>query len=95
MNLGIVLEKQDKFYEAAAGFNKVVELDPIDFKPHFYLGLLSQKIGNDEDALKSYAKTIGLCPNHPDSHINIGNILYKKKLWEEEIIKKKRQKNMK
>ena len=49
LNLGIVLEKQDKFYEAAAGFNKVVELDPNDFKPHFYLGLLSQKIGNDEE----------------------------------------------
>jgi tetratricopeptide (TPR) repeat protein len=54
--LGLVLEKEEKFKEAIVSLQQAIELDPLYPEPHYTLGRIYQRQGKREEAQQEIEK---------------------------------------
>lgn len=66
-------------------FTAELEVDPSNAELYNNLGLCYANIGNDEKAEKNYLKSLELNPSIPQTYINIVDIYYKQRRFEEGI----------
>lgn len=54
--LGVALEKQERYKEAMQALREAAQLDSLYPEPHFLLGRIQQKQGHTKEAQKSFAR---------------------------------------
>ncbi|QKG80483.1 tetratricopeptide repeat protein [Tenuifilum thalassicum] len=69
--------KLEQYNEALDIYNKVIELDPRNFKAYNFRGLVNFKLGYFVDAVTDYTKAIDLDPSYPLPYYNRGMSLLK------------------
>jgi tetratricopeptide (TPR) repeat protein len=77
-DLGVILKTQGKHEEAAAAYQRAIELDPKDATTHYNLGNLLRDLGQVDGAVASYRRAVGTNPRLSDAHINLGRLLIEK-----------------
>jgi uncharacterized protein (TIGR02466 family) len=70
--LGVALEGQGKFAEAADCYRKTLQYEPRIAEIHFNLGAALANLGKTDEAIKSYRRAIELKPNLAVAHFNLG-----------------------
>jgi uncharacterized protein (TIGR02466 family) len=83
--LGVALERQGKFEEAAASYRKVIALDSNIAEIHFNLGVVLSNLGRIEEAVANYRKSIVLKPSLAVAHFNLGAALQQQGKFDEAI----------
>ena len=73
----IELYKQGKFQEAIDIFSNILEHEDDNAEIYNNMGLCYTKLGNFEQAEKSYTKSIKLNPLIPQTYINLSDLYYK------------------
>jgi uncharacterized protein (TIGR02466 family) len=81
--LGVALEGQRKFDEAASWYRKALSLNPGLAELHFNLGVVLGHLGKVEDAIASYKRAVALKPNLTVAHFNLGTLLQERGRLEE------------
>jgi tetratricopeptide (TPR) repeat protein len=75
--LGRVYYQQNRFPEAIALFQRLVERDPKDYRAHDNLALSYAGVGQDEDALRHFLKALELVhkdhPGYDSAYANAAN----------------------
>ncbi|MFZ7102359.1 MAG: tetratricopeptide repeat protein [Peptococcaceae bacterium] len=70
--LGNVTRNQNKFNDAAAFYQKALEVDPDFFEAHYNLGKVYEMLGKNDKALKHFQKALQLNPDDADTYVNLG-----------------------
>ena len=70
--LGVALEGQGKFAEAADCYRKTLQYEPRIAEIHFNLGAALAHLGQTREAITSYRRAIELKPNLAVAHFNLG-----------------------
>lgn len=70
--LGVALEGQRKFEEAASVYRKAITLDGRIAGVYFNLGVVLGNLGNTEEAIQNYRKAIALDPKLTPAYFNLG-----------------------
>ena len=70
--LGVALEGQGKFAEAADCYRKTLQFEPRIAEIHFNLGASLANLGRHEEAIPSYRRAIELKPGLAVAHFNLG-----------------------
>ena len=73
--LGVALEGQRKFEEAATWYRKALSLNPGLAELHFNLGVALSNLGRFDDAITSYKRAASLKPGLAVVHFNLGTAL--------------------
>ena len=74
-NLGVALEREDRFEEAVASYQKALELNPWFPDAHCYLGNALRKEGLFEEALESYRAALAIDPTHYGANLSLQSAL--------------------
>ena len=74
-NLGIVLQRLQRFAEAEAAQRQALERDPSHTGAQFNLGLVLAAQGRMAEAAVHYAEAARLSPDLADAHLNLGAAL--------------------
>jgi tetratricopeptide (TPR) repeat protein/TolB-like protein len=69
---GAVEGDTTQFAEARSAFEAAVAVEPDLWEAHFGLGLLARHRGDAQAALASFARVLGLWPEHPDGLHELG-----------------------
>lgn len=83
--LGIALDHQAKFSEAALSYQHAITMQPNIPDLHFNLGIALANTGNLDAAAQSYRKAISLNPNFFEAYGNLGTVLQKQGSLEDAI----------
>jgi uncharacterized protein (TIGR02466 family) len=83
--LGVALEGQGKFAEAAECYRKALQFEPRVAEIHFNLGAALANLGRQDEAIKSYRRAIELKPNLAVAHFNLGLALQSQDKLDEAI----------
>jgi uncharacterized protein (TIGR02466 family) len=83
--LGVALEGQRKFSEAAAVYRQAIALDNKIAEIHFNLGVVLGNLGSIEEAIQCYRKAVSLKPGLAVAYFNLGIGLQSLNRWEEAI----------
>ena len=83
--LGVALEGQGKFEEAASTYRQALQLEPRVAEIHFNLGVVLGRLGQDEAAIASYRQAISLKPDLTVAYFNLGTCLQEQGRLEEAI----------
>lgn len=70
--LGVALEGQGKFAEAAECYRKTLKVEPRVAEIHFNLGAALANLDRIDEAIASYRRAIELKPNLAVAHFNLG-----------------------
>jgi len=70
--LGVALEGQGKFAEAADCYRKTLQFEPRIAEIHFNLGAALANLGSHNEAIPSYKRAIELKPDLAVAHFNLG-----------------------
>ncbi|MBW2521692.1 MAG: tetratricopeptide repeat protein, partial [Deltaproteobacteria bacterium] len=62
-NLGLLFYKQQRTAEAVHHFTRVLELQPLHPKAHFYFGNILAEQGNLSGAVVHYRRALSVLPN--------------------------------
>ena len=89
-NLGVVLNEQMKFEEAAVHLKNAVKLQPNYAEAHNNLGNSLSGLNHFREADIHYKEAIRLKPDYPEAHNNLANSLSKKSNFDEAIIHHKK-----
>lgn len=81
--LGVALEGQGKFEEAAGSYRKALAINPGLAELHFNLGVVLSQIGKLDDAIASYKRAAAIKPNLAVAHFNLGSALQQRGRLEE------------
>lgn len=81
--LGVCLEQQGRFADAADCYRKLLALDPKAAEIHFNLGAALSNLGRHEEAIPCYRKAIALKPALVVAHFNLGTALQALHRYEE------------
>ncbi|MGA1284945.1 MAG: CHAT domain-containing protein, partial [Prochlorothrix sp.] len=60
---------------AIALYRKTIDLNPTDYRAHFYLGQVHLKHGHWEEAIAAYQQALTLNPNFPEAYSELGQAL--------------------
>lgn len=75
--------KIKKYDEAAAGFERLIQMDPKDPKPYLNLGEISIDTGDLDSAVSHLEKAVAADPEHSAvAHNLLGSVYLEKKLFE-------------
>jgi tetratricopeptide (TPR) repeat protein len=74
-NLGLALERQGKFEESLANYNRALELNPNFVDVHHNRGVVLAEVKKFDGALLSYGRALALSPNLAATLNNRGNLL--------------------
>lgn len=83
--LGVCLEGQQKFDEAAATYLRALAIDPSVAEIHFNLGVVLGHLGRADEAIASYRKAVAQKPSLAVAHFNLGIILQEHGRLEEAV----------
>lgn len=83
--MGILYSQHGRLAEAAAEFNRALELDPTHAEASNNLGNILLQQGRWDEALASYRKALDLRPQYADAQNNIGLAMLQKGRLEEAI----------
>lgn len=72
-------------YEEAASFLDRVKAIRVDYRYHFYSGILQSKLGNYELAEIELKQCVSMNPNFAFGHYELGNVLFIKKDYDEAV----------
>jgi len=78
---GVKLGVRGKYIEAIAELSQAVEQDPNFVAGHVSLGVVFHRLENDDDALASYDRALGVDSKHAEAHYFRANIFYPKKIF--------------
>jgi len=78
VNLGLGYERKGRFPEAAAEYQKSMELDPSATQPKVNLAVLLARAGHREEASKLYAEAARLDPGNSQALLGLANELVQK-----------------
>lgn len=81
--LGVALEGQRKFEEAATWYRKALSLNPGLAELHFNLGVVLSNLGRYDDAITSYKRAAALKPGLAVVHFNLGTALEERGRYDE------------
>jgi tetratricopeptide (TPR) repeat protein len=76
LEMGLLKYQSEKYDESLEYLNKSIRINPHADIPRYIKGLIFEKMGNFEGALKSYEMAFIINPDNPDPLINIGNIKF-------------------
>lgn len=87
MNLGRVLQANNRASDALEMFLRAAVLDPSDADPIFQSAQVYANVGKNADAIKQYQRVIHINSRYPKAHVELGRVLlrmneYKKALEE-------------
>lgn len=71
-----------EFYNAREDAQKLIQLDNQNWKSHFLMGLVEEKLTNFSEALKAFGEASNLNPENSDLLVNQATILYYQKDYE-------------
>jgi predicted O-linked N-acetylglucosamine transferase (SPINDLY family) len=71
----ISLVHQGQTAAARAQIEELCQSSPQDAEAWYLLGALDEQMGNQQQAINSYRRTIQLAPGHADAHNNLGALL--------------------
>ncbi|MEO1535465.1 MAG: tetratricopeptide repeat protein [Planctomycetota bacterium] len=74
-NLGSVLLRDNRYYEAATAFERAVALAPNEPEPHNNLGLVLETVGRRSEAIEPYSRAVELDPENPEYVGNLARVL--------------------
>ncbi|MEL6498000.1 MAG: tetratricopeptide repeat protein [Planctomycetota bacterium] len=74
-NLGSVLLRGNRYYEAATAFERAVTLAPNEPEPHNNLGLVLETVGRRSEAIEPYSRAVELDPQNPEYTGNLLRLL--------------------
>lgn len=83
--LGVSLEGQQKFADAAQAYRKALTLNPAIPEMHFNLGSVLTQLGRDDEAIASYRRAIQLNARLAVAHFNLATLLQKKQQLDEAV----------
>jgi len=72
----IAIEKKD-FTSAELGLKKVVAANPANYQAWFDLGFVYNAIGNTQDSIAAYRRSVAIKPDVFESNLNLGLMLAK------------------
>lgn len=75
--LGLVLDNQGRFEEAAAHYRKALDLNPGLWKAHNNLGADLDALGRPEQAVPHFSEALKLNPDYAEARNNLGRALDK------------------
>src|SRR5437660_4336739 len=75
VNLGALLQEQDRFDEARAAFDQALALDPSYAEAHFNRGGVLQQQGRLAEAVEAYVQALRLRPDYAEAATNAGIML--------------------
>ena len=81
---------QGKHDEAERLYKVILEVEPINLKANYYLGMLFQRLGRLDEAGACFKKIVELKPEFADAHLNLANILFQHNKYEEAKISYKK-----
>ncbi len=70
--LGVALERQKRYAEAAKSYRRAVDIDPNIAEIQFNLGVMLDQTGNPDEAIRHYRKAVRLKPGLAVAHFNLG-----------------------
>ncbi|MCP5113628.1 MAG: tetratricopeptide repeat protein [bacterium] len=72
---GMKALEEERYDDAAAVFQKVLEGDAEDYGAHFHLALIHSLTGNRDEAVAGYEKVLALKPGLYEAELNLGILL--------------------
>ena len=66
------MHQQGRLLEAKAGYEKILQINPLHFGAQHFLGVVAFQMGSPEQAVKLIGEAIELNPNEPAAHVNRG-----------------------
>ena len=85
-NLARVFVKQQRWQEAIASYQKLIELQPTFSAAYHQLGSLFNHLERWEEAVFAFHSAIGLNPNYSWSHSSLGEALLRLERYDEAVI---------
>jgi tetratricopeptide (TPR) repeat protein len=82
--LGVFYYRQRRYTEAAAQFEKVLEITPDNAMAHATLGGMAQLLGKDAEAEQHLKRSIELQPSYA-AYTNLGALYYRERRWAESV----------
>lgn len=76
---------EDNKDKAEAAFKAIIEKNPDNFIPHFYLALIYGSRNETKEAADQYEEVIRIVPNHPIAHLSLAT-LYEELRREEDAL---------
>jgi len=74
-NLGVILQKVGKLYDAEIFYNKAIEIKHNFTAAYYNLANAQRKLGKLDEAEVNYKKTLKIKPTFAEAHYNLGNTL--------------------
>jgi tetratricopeptide (TPR) repeat protein len=74
-NLGLSYQAIGNLDQAAACWQRSMDLKPDHFETHIALGNVLKDQGKPDEAVTCYRQAVKLKPDHAEAHINLGNAL--------------------
>ncbi|EKQ83028.1 tetratricopeptide repeat protein [Leptospira kirschneri] len=85
INLGVVLDQMERYGEAVATLNRVIELNPKNAKAYHTLGIVYKHSGNGTLAIENWRKSTAIEPENIQSREALGDYLLENKFFREAI----------
>ncbi|HEX3718930.1 MAG TPA: tetratricopeptide repeat protein [Verrucomicrobiae bacterium] len=76
--LGVILLEKGRAQEAAAHFQKILELDPNYAEAHYNLGMILFQNGQIDDAAAQFQRALEIAPNYDSAHNGLGSVLLRR-----------------
>jgi protein O-mannosyl-transferase len=84
-NLGLALDAQGRYAEAAVQYRSVLQLDPKSANAYANLGMALERMGHPNEAAQNYLHAIELNPNLIQPHFFLAQLLLKAARFDEAI----------
>jgi tetratricopeptide (TPR) repeat protein len=83
--LGVFYYQQRQYTDAAAEFERVLEMTPDNAMAHATLGGMMQLLGKDAEAEKHLKQSVELQPSYA-AYTNLGALYYRERRWAESVV---------